>query len=195
MHLQRNKNWAFTLTELLVVIAIISILASLLLPALGKAKAVAKRSHCTNNLRQINLAAQMYVHDYEEFLPYLYSSYPPPVNRWGPGYESSQSSYHLNHVSWHRLLWAEYLDKNTNIFQCAGNLSQLQRVIRQDDIVKRSWVFPTTFNFAYGANKKTLVSENFLPGREVVVRPSVIKFYSRKMPEIASPADCVGFGG
>lgn len=55
--------------ELVVVITVIGILASLLLPALVRAKAIVKRSHCANNLQQINLATQMYVHDYEDFLP------------------------------------------------------------------------------------------------------------------------------
>jgi prepilin-type N-terminal cleavage/methylation domain-containing protein/prepilin-type processing-associated H-X9-DG protein len=53
----------FTLIELLVVIAIIAILAALLLPALSAARARAKLTQCSNNLRQFALASQMYAGD------------------------------------------------------------------------------------------------------------------------------------
>jgi prepilin-type N-terminal cleavage/methylation domain-containing protein len=66
-----SANRAFTLIELLVVIAIIAILASLLLPALSRAKAKAKTTECVNNARQVAVGLRMWANDNAGKFPWV----------------------------------------------------------------------------------------------------------------------------
>lgn len=102
----RNARTGFTLIELLVVIAIIAILASLLLPALARAKEKAKAIKCLSNIRQMALSYNLYSQDNSDQVVtlYLYETAPP-----GALYPGS--------VTWWVDLLRPYL-QSTNVTAC-----------------------------------------------------------------------------
>lgn len=78
MRAQRSfrRATAFTLVELLVVISIVSVLISVMLPAISKAKFNAEQIQCLGRIRQMPLAVSMYANDNKGYFPYINSAVP-----------------------------------------------------------------------------------------------------------------------
>jgi prepilin-type N-terminal cleavage/methylation domain-containing protein/prepilin-type processing-associated H-X9-DG protein len=132
-HLSLRKNTSrcsngFTLIELLVVIAIIAILAAMLLPALGRAKAKAQGITCMNNTKQLTLAWRMYAEDSNDKLPFGYSTTNPNrSNVWVSGYldntnPGAPDNWNPDTTIRQSILWP-YCGNSLGIWRCPADIS------------------------------------------------------------------------
>jgi prepilin-type N-terminal cleavage/methylation domain-containing protein/prepilin-type processing-associated H-X9-DG protein len=110
----RSKDSSgFTLIELLVVIAIIAILAAILFPVFAQAREKARQASCMSNMKQIGLASNMYLQDYDEKFP---------SHDWPKGmglHAMPDGRTYKGHVGW-PLLFYPYI-KNGAVFTCPSD--------------------------------------------------------------------------
>jgi prepilin-type N-terminal cleavage/methylation domain-containing protein/prepilin-type processing-associated H-X9-DG protein len=129
----RQKS-GFTLIELLMVVAVIAILASLLRPALSRAKEKGRVTVCRNNMRQIGLGFAMYLHDNNDTFPTVDHVVPRPEDwiYWsGPTHVNSAIGF--NHgANQHRSPITSYTSFQTNLFRCPSH-EFLKRLDRGQD--------------------------------------------------------------
>jgi prepilin-type N-terminal cleavage/methylation domain-containing protein/prepilin-type processing-associated H-X9-DG protein len=115
----RNVRPAFTLIELLVVIAIIALLAAILFPVFARAREMARRSSCLNNVKQMGLAVMQYTQDYDEALPLQsaqsITDYSSPTNAQGTGPETGYT-WAYGHTAWITNIYP--YTKSWQIFRC-----------------------------------------------------------------------------
>jgi prepilin-type N-terminal cleavage/methylation domain-containing protein/prepilin-type processing-associated H-X9-DG protein len=77
-----SRGRTFTLIELLTVMAVVAVLAALLLPALGAARAKARETNCRSNVHQIGIAIMAYASEYRDHLPVAGRLGPEPLFAW-----------------------------------------------------------------------------------------------------------------
>ena len=172
-----ERTNGFTLIELLVVIAIIAVLASLLLPALGRAKQAGQATQCLNNVRQIQLAVQLYTEDFNGWFPYNHHTYVPTADTYVAHYRAWVKGY-MNYKAenWYNTNTSVLLEEgtvgaylqNAAVFRCPADKSYVESFLGKFNRV-RSVSMNTLVGSRYGG-----LDNQFFQKYETLREPSRI---------------------
>lgn len=139
----------FTLIELLVVIAIIAILAAILFPVFAKAREKARQAACQSNLKQIGLAFQMYMSDYDERVPRIITWC------WQGSYTRQDKIGPLPRLNPYVKNWQLWDCPSSQKDRCCHNGSNPHHAINAD---VNDGYLPSTVRLTYGFNEDMLVN-------------------------------------
>jgi prepilin-type N-terminal cleavage/methylation domain-containing protein len=170
MRTRRAPRVGFTLIELLVVIAIIAILAAILFPVFAQAREKARQANCISNLKQIGIASNMYLQDYDERFPFAGNPWPAAafVDVWnglGP-----------------------YM-KNKEMFLCKTDASPYWNVrwVRINaKALEKSLLFPSSYYYyhafymPFNPNAQTHAQQILPPGRPLSNSLAQVRYPSQK---------------
>lgn len=110
---QRN---GFTLIELLVVIAIIAVLAAILFPVFLMAKAKGQQASCASNMKQMGVALQSYLSDWDDCYP---------INRYRDPLLAATGPMDNTRFNWKTSIWP-YIKTKNDVWRCQANFNKMQ---------------------------------------------------------------------